>query len=173
MVTDGNCMCGEHSIMYRLVKSLLCTPETDTTVCVHSRQIKKLKNKQMNKQQQQIHISGTWRRIPVASSYVSKECFSNDYQKAPRFVLNLCPNNKYNWSETFSYVVKMTGWNQRWWMLLQQWWESFKPWNYFMLTFVVTSLWVSFRIFKCKWTLTVRSWKTVLFHQTVMLGHYP
>ena len=35
MVTDGNYThCGEHWVMYRIVESLYCTPETNTTLYV-------------------------------------------------------------------------------------------------------------------------------------------
>ena len=41
MGTDGSYTCGEHSIMYKLVKSLSCTPETNVTLCVNYTQIKR------------------------------------------------------------------------------------------------------------------------------------
>ena len=40
MVTDGNYTCGsEHSITYRDVESLCCTPATNITLCVNCTQI--------------------------------------------------------------------------------------------------------------------------------------
>ena len=42
MRTDGSYAYGEQSIMYKLVKSLLCTPETNVILCVNYLQIKKL-----------------------------------------------------------------------------------------------------------------------------------
>ena len=42
MVTDGRYTCGEHSIMYRLVESLCCAPETLRVDCTS---IKKQKQK--------------------------------------------------------------------------------------------------------------------------------
>ena len=41
MVTVGNYTCGEHSITYRDVESLYCTPETNITLCVNCASIKK------------------------------------------------------------------------------------------------------------------------------------
>ena len=41
MVTDGSCTCGEHSITYRVVESLCCTPEANLTLCVNYTSIKK------------------------------------------------------------------------------------------------------------------------------------
>ena len=38
--TDGSHTCGEHSIMYKLVQSLSCTPETNVTLCVNYTRIK-------------------------------------------------------------------------------------------------------------------------------------
>ena len=35
MVTADSYTCSEHSIMYRGVKSLCCTPETNITLCVN------------------------------------------------------------------------------------------------------------------------------------------
>jgi len=35
MGTDGNHTCGEHSIMYRVVESICCTPETKVRLCVN------------------------------------------------------------------------------------------------------------------------------------------
>lgn len=40
MLTDGSYTCGEHSIIYRVVESLCCTPETNETLCVNYTQIK-------------------------------------------------------------------------------------------------------------------------------------
>ena len=40
MVTNGSSTCGEHSIMYRFVESLYCTPETNITLCVNSLKLK-------------------------------------------------------------------------------------------------------------------------------------
>ena len=40
MVTDGSYVCGEHSIMYRDVESLSCTPEDKIILCVNYTQIK-------------------------------------------------------------------------------------------------------------------------------------
>jgi len=34
-VTDGSYICGEHSLMHRVVKSLCCTLETNVTLCVN------------------------------------------------------------------------------------------------------------------------------------------
>ena len=53
MVTDDSYTCGEHSMMYKLVKSLCCTPETEVTFYVDSTHIKQmiidsLKNSFMN-----------------------------------------------------------------------------------------------------------------------------
>ena len=45
--TDGSCTCGEHGIMYKLVKSFSGTPETNVTSCVNYTQ--KQKNKKKNK----------------------------------------------------------------------------------------------------------------------------
>ena len=42
MVTDGIYTCGKHSIMYRLVKSLCCTPENNVRMYVNYNQIKKI-----------------------------------------------------------------------------------------------------------------------------------
>lgn len=39
MVTDS--VCGEHSLTYRFVQSLCCTPETDKTLYVNSTSIEK------------------------------------------------------------------------------------------------------------------------------------
>ena len=35
--TDGSYACGEQSIMYELVKSSCCIPETNITLCVNSK----------------------------------------------------------------------------------------------------------------------------------------
>ena len=43
MVMDGSYTCGKHSITYREVESLHCTPKTNVTLCVNYDQIKKLK----------------------------------------------------------------------------------------------------------------------------------
>lgn len=45
MVTVGSYTCGEHSVRYREVKSLCCTPATTVTLCVHYTQ-KKRKDKE-------------------------------------------------------------------------------------------------------------------------------
>ena len=41
MVTDGSYTCSEHSITYRVVQSLCCTPETNVTLYVNDMSIKK------------------------------------------------------------------------------------------------------------------------------------
>lgn len=40
MVTRGSYICGEHRIMYILVKSLFYTPKTTVTLCVNHALIK-------------------------------------------------------------------------------------------------------------------------------------
>ena len=35
MVTDGSYTGGEHSVIYKLVESICCTPETNVTLCVN------------------------------------------------------------------------------------------------------------------------------------------
>ena len=40
MVTDGSCICGEHSIAHRVVEALHSTPENIVTLCVNSTSIK-------------------------------------------------------------------------------------------------------------------------------------
>ena len=44
MVTDGSYICGAYSIMYRRVKSLCHTPETNVMLCVNYTQKKKKLN---------------------------------------------------------------------------------------------------------------------------------
>ena len=39
-MTDGSYACGEQGIMYRLVKSLCWTPETNVTLCINYTSIK-------------------------------------------------------------------------------------------------------------------------------------
>ena len=40
-MTDGDYTYGEHWVMYRIVESLCCTPETTVTLCVSHTSIKK------------------------------------------------------------------------------------------------------------------------------------
>lgn len=44
-VTADGYACGDHSVMYRELGSLSCTPETKVALCVSCTQIRKLKNK--------------------------------------------------------------------------------------------------------------------------------
>ena len=46
MVTEGSYTCGEHSIMYKLVLSLRCTPEANVTLYVRTIHQLKTKTKQ-------------------------------------------------------------------------------------------------------------------------------
>ena len=44
MGTDGSYTCGKHSIMYKIVESLCCTPETNITLHVnYTKKLKKIK----------------------------------------------------------------------------------------------------------------------------------
>lgn len=48
MVTGGSHTCGGRGVVYRVIKSLCCIPETKITICVHHTSLKiriKTKNK--------------------------------------------------------------------------------------------------------------------------------
>lgn len=63
MVTNGRCAC-EHSIMYRLVESLCCVPETIVTLCVNDTTIKQNKNK--NKKR--VYPFTSWQGTPCPAN---------------------------------------------------------------------------------------------------------
>ena len=48
-MTDGSYVCGEHSIMDRVVKSLHCIPETNVTLSVGYTSIKNILINKLNK----------------------------------------------------------------------------------------------------------------------------
>jgi len=55
MVAGASYTCGEHSITYRLVESLCCTPETNTIFCVNYTSIKK---KSLKKKSSSFQLEG-------------------------------------------------------------------------------------------------------------------